>query len=104
MRFLTDENISGTVVRRLREQGHDVLAVKESMRGESDAVILTRGQDQGRVVVTYDKDFGELAFRCLQPYGSGVVLLRLSGVDSGVDNRRTLPALGSGLDWRRPFT
>lgn len=63
MRLIANENISRSVVQKLRDRGHDVLAVKESMRGEEDTAILERAQSEARLVVTQDKDFGELAFR-----------------------------------------
>lgn len=44
MRVVLNENISGTVLRLLRDRGHDVLAVKESMPGANDAAILARAQ------------------------------------------------------------
>ena len=44
MRFLVNENVTGTVIQELRQRGHDVLAVKESMRSELDDVILARAQ------------------------------------------------------------
>jgi predicted nuclease of predicted toxin-antitoxin system len=37
--------------------------VKETMRGRGDPAILARAQTEERLVVTHDKDFGELAFR-----------------------------------------
>ena len=63
MRFLVNENVTGTVIQELRQRGHNVLSVKESMRSEQDDVILARAQREQRLVVTHDKDFGELAFR-----------------------------------------
>ena len=62
MRLVLNENITGTVMAELRRRGHDVLSVKESMRSEADDVILARAQREERIVVTHDKDFGELAF------------------------------------------
>jgi predicted nuclease of predicted toxin-antitoxin system len=62
MRLILNENISSSAAQSLRAFGHDVLAVKESMRGESDTNILARAQAELRLVVTQDKDFGELAF------------------------------------------
>ena len=44
MRWIVNENVSGTVIRALRERGHDVLSVKESLRGSADAEILARAQ------------------------------------------------------------
>src|SRR5258708_5542377 len=76
MRLIVDENMPGTLTQALRDQEHDVLAVKESMRGESDVAILARAQAESRVVVTQDKDFGEIAFRLGLPAQCGVVLFR----------------------------
>jgi len=104
MRLLLNENISGSVILALRNAGHDVLAVKESMRGAEDAVVLGRAQVEARIVVTHDKDFGELAFRCRLPSDSGIILLRLSGDDPDVDNRRVLHVLASRADWAGHFT
>jgi hypothetical protein len=53
-----------------------VLSVKESMRSEEDDVILARAQAEDRIVVTHDKDFGELAFRCHLPASFGVIQLQ----------------------------
>jgi predicted nuclease of predicted toxin-antitoxin system len=53
MRWIVNENVSGTVIRTLRERGHDVLAVKESLRGAADLEILAQAQSGERVVVTH---------------------------------------------------
>lgn len=103
MRLIVNENVSATVIRTLRERGHDVLSVKESLRGIGDAEILARAQADERVLVTHDKDFGELAFRYGLPAASGVVLLRLSGADPESDSRRVLQVLESGVDWTGHF-
>jgi predicted nuclease of predicted toxin-antitoxin system len=102
-RWIANENVSSTVIRALRARGHDVLSVKESLPGTADPDILARAQADERVVLTHDKDFGELAFRFGLPAGSGVVLLRLSGTDAEGDNRRVLEVLESGVDWTGHF-
>ena len=104
MRFLVNENVTGTVIRELRQQGNDVLSVKESMRSERDEVILARAQTEQWIVVTHDKDFGELAFRSRLPASCGVILFRLAGSDPQSDNRRILEALGSRADWAGHFS
>jgi predicted nuclease of predicted toxin-antitoxin system len=76
MRFLANENVTGTVIEELRQHGPDALSVKESMRSERDDVILARAQAEERTVVTHDKDFGELAFRSRLPASCGVILLQ----------------------------
>lgn len=103
MRIIVNENVSGGVIRALRDRGHDVLSVMESMRSESDEAVLARAQAEHRVVVTHDKDFGELAFRHGLPASCGVVLLRLSGTDPQSDNRRAVDALESRSDWEGHF-
>ncbi len=99
MRVLANENIPGPVVTALRQRGHDVLSVKDGMRGASDREILARAQRESRVVVTCDRDFGELAVRFGLPATCGVVLFRLSGSSPEVDNSRALAALDSRTDW-----
>ena len=69
------------------------------MPGASDRAILARAQSEGRTVVTFDKDFGELAYRFGLPSSCGVVLFRLAGTDPDVDNDRTVDALTSREDW-----
>jgi predicted nuclease of predicted toxin-antitoxin system len=103
MRWIVNENVSGTVIRALGERGHDVLSVKESLRGSADAEILARAQADQRVLVTHDKDFGELAFRFGLPAACGIILFRLSGADPASDNRRVLEVLQSSVDWTGHF-
>jgi predicted nuclease of predicted toxin-antitoxin system len=104
MRLLVNENVTGSVIQELRHRGHDVLSAKESMRSEPDDVILARAQTELRLVVTHDKDFGELAFRCRLPSACGVILFRLSGSDRETDNQRILEALESRTDWAGHFS
>jgi predicted nuclease of predicted toxin-antitoxin system len=105
MRLLLNENVTGTVILELRKRGHDVLlSVKESMRSEADDAILARAQTDERIVVTHDKDFGELAFRSQLPASCGVILLRLTGSDPDADNQRILEAVESRTDWAGHFS
>lgn len=76
MRFLLDEGIGYSVANFLRVQGFDVASIQEESPGEKDRVILRRGFREDRIIVTNDKDFGELVFRHSLPH-KGIVLLRL---------------------------
>ena len=58
MNILANENVGGPVIEALRERGHSVVWVKETMPGARDAEVLTRAQSEQRLVVTLDKDFG----------------------------------------------
>jgi predicted nuclease of predicted toxin-antitoxin system len=99
MKFMMNENVSGTVIRILRQHGHDVCSVKESLRGAPDEEVLRRAHAEQRVVVTHDKGFGELAFRFGLPASCGVILLRVSGANPDEDNARILEALEAREDW-----
>ena len=76
MQFIIDESTGTAVVEYLRSAGHDVLAVAEVMPQATDDDILARAVSEGRILLTNDKDFGELVFRSGQTH-CGVVLLRL---------------------------
>lgn len=104
MRILANENFPGPLIWELRRLGHDVVAVKESMRGVTDREVLERAQEEERLVVTFDKDFGELAFRFGLPAGSGIILFRLSGSSPESDNARALAAFDTGIDWVGSFS
>jgi len=78
MRFLADENFPAGVVRALRETGHDVEWVRETTPGAPDAQLLRRAAADGSVILTFDKDFGELAVRNdVLPGSFGVILFRI---------------------------
>jgi predicted nuclease of predicted toxin-antitoxin system len=82
MNILADESVDGMIVRGLRAAGHDVDAIAELDPGVSDDVVLQRAADAGRILVTADKDFGELVYRMRRAH-AGVILLRLAGLTSG---------------------
>lgn len=75
MKFLADECCTMEVVLALREDGHDVLYVKESMRGSSDNDLLHVAFQSNCILITEDKDFGEIVYRQRLP-AYGIVLLR----------------------------
>ena len=79
MKFVADENLDRQVVERLRGDGHVVWYVAEMTPGVSDQDVLNLANHEQAVLVTADKDFGELVFRqhLLNP---GVILLRLTGL------------------------
>ena len=54
MRLLLDEHYSRETAGRLRERGHDVIAVKEdaALEGLDDEPLLTLARDQGRALLT----------------------------------------------------
>jgi predicted nuclease of predicted toxin-antitoxin system len=77
--FLADESIDRQIVDRLRQDGHLVRYVAEMEPGVSDEAVLELANQEGSLLVTADKDFGELVFR-QRRLTSGVVLVRLAGL------------------------
>jgi predicted nuclease of predicted toxin-antitoxin system len=67
MRFLADENFPGDAVTALRAAGHDVLWIRTDAPGINDQDVLSRSLSDARVLLTFDKDFGELAWRSSLP-------------------------------------
>jgi predicted nuclease of predicted toxin-antitoxin system len=79
MNFVADENVDQPIITSLRVSGHTVLAVVEMEPGISDEAVLQIANEQGMVLLTGDKDFGELVYRDRQ-YAFGIVLIRLAGM------------------------
>jgi predicted nuclease of predicted toxin-antitoxin system len=79
LKLLCDEGVERQVVERLREDGHEVEYVAEEMPSASDEQVLERAASEQSVLVTTDKDFGELVFRA-QVMGVGCegVLVRIA--------------------------
>ena len=76
MRFLADECCDTGLVASLREDGHDVLYVLERKPGVSDDEVLLEAYNEERIMLTEDKDFGELVYRLKKP-SKGIILIRI---------------------------
>ena len=77
MTFLADENFPRPALEALREAGWDVFSIAEECPGVPDEDVAALCEDQRRILLTFDKDFGELVFHRGLPAGSGVVLFRI---------------------------
>lgn len=76
MKFVADEGVDAPIVALLREQGFDVIYIAEVAAGSPDDIILAYANEEERVLITRDKDFGELVFR-EQKVHTGIILNRL---------------------------
>jgi len=76
MRFLVDECTGPVVAQWLRAHQHEVFSVYDQARGAADEEIIRKAFDESWILVTNDKDFGELIYRERRPH-KGVILLRL---------------------------
>ncbi len=84
MRFLADENFPAKAITVLRQLGHDVVWVTEIAPATVDEEILSWAVRESRVLLTLDKDFGELAFRWGLPADCGIVLFRITPIPDRV--------------------
>ena len=76
MKFLANENVPIASVILLRQYGFDVIHVAEEAPSTKDAVIMRLAQEQNRIIITFDRDYGELIFKHHLPAPAGVVYLR----------------------------
>lgn len=76
MKFLLDENLSKKLALFLSQMGHAVLRIRKINPGINDYLVLELALTKDSILITADKDFGELVFKeKLAHYG--VILLRL---------------------------
>ncbi|MBS3772056.1 MAG: DUF5615 family PIN-like protein [Bacteroidales bacterium] len=75
MKLLADECCDSALVSFLRKEGHDVLYVMEEKPGSLDSEVLEKAKSEKRIIITEDKDFGELVYR-LKLEAEGIILLR----------------------------
>jgi predicted nuclease of predicted toxin-antitoxin system len=76
MRWLADECVDAGLVSHMRAAGHDVMYMAEVAPAASDALVMMRARAERRLLLTEDKDFGDLVFRHGQSV-PGIILLRI---------------------------
>ena len=76
MRFVVDAGVGTSVERLLRELGYETVAVRAIDPHMPDVEVLALAHQHGAVIITMDKDFGDLIFKEQRPH-HGVLLLRL---------------------------
>jgi predicted nuclease of predicted toxin-antitoxin system len=104
MRFLANENIPGDAVRALAKAGHDIVWVRSAAPGSKDEDILAWAVREGRVLLTFDLDFGELAWRVGLPASCGIVLFRVP-IPAAAEVGEVLAArISERADWAGHFT
>ena len=76
MKLLVDEGVDKPIVDLLRLSGFDVHYILETDRGIEDEKVLQIANEEDRILITQDKDFGEMVFR-LRKVHLGIILIRL---------------------------
>jgi predicted nuclease of predicted toxin-antitoxin system len=104
VRFLANENFPGDAVTALRAAGHDLAWVLTDAPGSPDPDMLARAVRENRVLLTFGKDFGELAWRAGLPATSGIVLFRLPMPSPADVGSAIAGIIGSREDWGGQFS
>ena len=104
MKLLANENFPRQVVEALRLAGEDVVWVRTESPGIADAEVLARAEAEDRLLLTFDKDFGEVAVRHGLPATCGVVLFRVSLRDLAAAAALIVATLQSRSDWPGHFS
>lgn len=89
IKFLADEGFSFPITSLLREMGYDVTWIGDIASGADDTEIFEISREDGRIILTEDKDFGEWAIR----FGyktSGIILLRIDADQKELREKRVL--------------
>lgn len=86
MNLLADESVDRPIVNRLRQDGHTVLSIADMDPGIDDNAVLRLADQNSALLLTADKDFGELVFR-MGSIHTGVGLTRLAGLSPETEAR-----------------
>ena len=76
MIFLANENVPLKSIHMLKEAGYDVAAITEDSPGIRDEEVLNRAANEKRIILTFDRDYGELIYKKKLSVPSGVVYFR----------------------------
>jgi predicted nuclease of predicted toxin-antitoxin system len=76
MEFLANENFPKASVELLREAGYEVASIAEDSSGAKDTEVLERARREKRVILTFDRDYGEMIYRLKMPTPLGIIYLR----------------------------
>jgi predicted nuclease of predicted toxin-antitoxin system len=104
MRFLANENFPADAVTALRQAGHDVTWIRTDAPGITDPEVLQIAQVEARILLTFDKDFGELAFRLQLPATAGIILFRIKTPSSAAIAQKVLAVISARRDWAGHFS
>ena len=104
MNLLADESIEQQIVDHLRRDGHNVYFVTRMEPGIDDDEVLNRANERNSLLVTGDKDFGEMVYRQGLVH-NGVILVRLSALNPETKGQITASAIkGREFDLQNSFT
>lgn len=104
MDIVADESVDGQLIAAMREAGHHVVSIGEVLHGIKDNEVLAFATDRKELLITEDKDFGELVHLRRQMH-AGAVLLRINEMATPDKIARVLMVISHHADdLRTSFT
>ena len=104
MRICANENIPEACIVALRNSGHDVLWIRDTAPGSSDSAVLSRAHAEERILITFDKDFGDLVFHQGLDASNGIILFRIPQPSASAVAERVSKVLASRTDWQGHYS
>jgi predicted nuclease of predicted toxin-antitoxin system len=104
MRFLANENFPAPSISILRGSGHDVSSIQERHPGVTDTEVIILAKAEARIILTFDKDYGEIIFKHGYQDPPAVVFLRYRGNDPSMAAQFVLDLIANGDDLTGAFT
>ena len=92
MFILADESVDYRIIRFLRLQSYNVLAIIDNDASITDIEVLEKANEHNALLLTEDKDFGELVFRSKLVH-KGILLLRFQEADIDAQNKKVYQLL-----------
>ena len=97
-------NFPGTAVAALTDAGHDVVWIRTTAPGLADVDVLAAAARENRILLTFDKDFGQLTRDATLPRSCGVVLFRMAMPRAAEVGTRLAAIIGERQDWVGQFS
>lgn len=104
MKFLADENIPRKVVDLISEQWHDIQWIKTFFPKSSDDRILSLAEADERIILTFDRDFGQLVYEKKLLTKQGIIYFRLNGLSPSKMAEAVIEVLNSKMIFSGYFT
>lgn len=104
LRFLADENFPGDAIKILLEKGYNIKWIGNFAAGSCDEKVLEIAMKEERILITFDKDFGELAFKRGLPAACGIILFRVPLLPPKILIKILEDALIARNDWPGNFS
>jgi len=95
--FLANENFPKPSILLLREHGYTVRSIQEESQGIADDLVVERAIAENLIILTFDKDYGELIFRYAHPTPPSVIYFRDKGSSPLFAGQLLLNILDEGL-------